>query len=250
MLDTDLNHLPISEVFARTDAAKDKFVATQKEFYLLLAYLDRTRRYKEDEQYKGVSFGVFLDARYNMTLQQYTETRVVLFEYEDQAQRHGTGFVRKTIKKAGRKKAQAVFDDLDKAQSKRKTPLKVADKEKILKEHVVPKPEATKREQPRHDWEFAFKQAHRRAEALQVEVADLKEQKKVMLKENRKLTKAKEALEHQVADLKMAVQEAETMAAMYQEEVEAKERIITSLRIPGTTIPSNGWNPARTGARP
>ena len=239
MLETNLNPLPISEILALGDAAKDKWITAQKDFYLILAYLDRTKRYKEDPQYRDASFDTFLRTRYGMTYTTYSETRVVLFDYPDEAEKHGPGFVRKVIKKAGRAKAKKVFEDIDKAAGSRKRPLKTADKEAVLGRHTLPKPETTKREAPRNDWELAFKQAHRRAEELQAQVRDLEDQKKVMLKENRKLTKSNAKLADKVAALQTELDDAQTMANLLQEEIADKERIIQALRIPGTPYTNN-----------
>jgi hypothetical protein len=237
---TDLNHLTIKDLLAKADSAKDNYVKSQKEFYIILAYLDRTKRYKEDAQYKNASFDSFLRARYNMTSHTYSETRVVLFDYEDDAKKHGAGFVRKAIKKAGRQKAPQVFKEIEKLQAKRKRPVKLSEKEEVLKGFFTPTPQETRREAPRHDWEYAFKQEHRRAENLKATIEDLEDQKKVMMKANSKLTKENTKLKVDMKKMSKDLEDAQTMISILQEELDTKEKVIRSLRVPGNHIAPTG----------
>ena len=206
---TNLDQLNISEILTQADNAKDKFITAQKEFYSILGYLDRTKRYKEDAQYKDANFDTFLRTRYNMTQKTYIETKIVLFDFSEAASSHGVGFVRKVIKQAGRSKAQAVFGEIDTHQQKKKMPLKVQDKERILEKHVLPTPAVSKREQPRHDWEFAFKQENRRAEKLNAELEDLRDQNQKLLARNKELS---------------------DMLTLLQEELEAKDKQVRMMR--------------------
>ena len=216
-METNLNPLNINELLAKADAAKDKFITAQKDFYLILAYLDRTKRYKEDKQYSNASFDTFLRVRYNMTYRTYNETRIALFDHPEAVEKHGVGFVRQALKEVGPVKAKEAFKEIDKMQGKRKKPLKTQDKSEVLKKYAMPKPETTKREAPRHDWEFAFKQEHRRAEAMQADLNEKADQVK-------KLTKA--------------LQDARAEIQMLREDIEAKDKVIRSMAVAGY-VPNN-----------
>ena len=246
MLESTLNPLSIEEVLAKADAAKDKYVTAQKEFYELLMYLDRTKRYKELKAYRKASFDVFLRNRYNMSLKTYQETRVVLFEFEEEAEKHGAGFVRGTIKKVGKVKARDALRDVDKAQADRKKPLKVSEKQKIIEKHTLPKtPTQTKREHPRTDWEFAFKQEHKRAEAIQQERDDLKHQIEVVAKRNNELQSSMGKIQKTLERERALRQEAETMIGILHQQIEAKDAEITTLRRTNSFIPPNGVGQGR-----
>jgi predicted RNase H-like nuclease (RuvC/YqgF family) len=238
MLESILNPLSIEDVMAKADAAKDKYVTAQKEFYELLMYLDQTKRYKELKAYRNASFDVFLRNRYNMTWKTYSETRVVLFEFEEEAEKHGAGFVRSTIKKAGKLKAKEALKEVDEAQTKRKKPLKVSDKQKIVEKYTLPKsPTATKREQPRTDWEFAFKQEHKRAAAMQSERDEFKQQVEMLVKRNTELTSTNQKLQKNLNRERNMRKELESLNYALHEEMEKLKEANESLRRANSFVP-------------
>jgi ribosomal protein S15P/S13E len=230
----DLNPLTINDLLAKADQAKDKFMSSQIEFYRILAYLDRTKRYKEDEQYKTASFAVFISTRYGISYNAYTKNRIALFEYGDEVKEHGLGFVSQAVKELGPIKAKKAFTECKKVQATRKKPLRTSDKSEIIKKFTVPKTaETTKREQPRHDWEYAFKQEHRRAEGLQASLAEKTDQAAMLIKKNKELTQDLAKVHKTLENERNMREEAETMILMLQEELDRKDKVINALRIAG-----------------
>ena len=128
----------ISSVETVIDGFKDKEAKFYRDRILVLYYLQRTSRYKQNKMYKDANFEEYLFDRHGMRIGTFNSHRLAIFNSLKYVEKYGIGIVKKVYNRCGAANAPFVFTAIDKAKVKNRI-----DIEKIIQKHAKPKQKRT-----------------------------------------------------------------------------------------------------------
>jgi hypothetical protein len=164
------------DIFTLEKMVEDRRQASRRsmeEMIEVLHYLKTSNRFKENKLYAHESFFNYIEDRFSISPPMYYEQEKAYLKFPEETVQHGVGFVAKTIRLCGARRAKEVFQEISKAEAK--GPLTREKKKKIMEERRDPKRE----KMPKKDWKSLYErevQAHDRTkEALKEAMATIKE---------------------------------------------------------------------------
>jgi hypothetical protein len=103
----------ISEIEAVAKTASATQESQHKEFIGVLFYLENTKRFRENDQFKKSTFGEYVRAFYGMAIHTYNHYRFAYFRFPVESEKYGVGPVMKTVKNCGSETAPMVFKAIE-----------------------------------------------------------------------------------------------------------------------------------------
>jgi len=182
-------HLTLQELETNARSFLLKSREAQEVFYFHLFLIERARKFRDNPTYKNSGFFVYLLAEFQIREKTYQNARKAFKAFPFDARKHGHGIIASIINKCGDTKVATVLKEINKAQEKRKTPLKFEDKQKIIDKHLKP---------PKKVDKVDYKQ---RCFLLEKENMTLKERERALIKEIQQITDQNSKLKTRVKEL-------------------------------------------------
>lgn len=156
-----------------------KLAASAYRSYIeMLFYMEHTKRYKHSEGFEKATFDDYLRNKFNIAPHQYYAARKIYVQYPDEASWLGVYFLQKVQKDCGVEAIPMVVEEIREKESKRTTPLSVADREKIaMKYKKPPTPaEIARRFKNASYWKAKYLECKRQLDAALQEIDEKDEQ--------------------------------------------------------------------------
>lgn len=106
--------LTIKEVENHVRQSKTASIATRRDFIMLLYYLDRTSRFRENTDYKNASFGEYIYNMYGVRKTTYDKERHAFIAHPDAVKKIGVGVVIKATRECGAIESVKAIDEITK----------------------------------------------------------------------------------------------------------------------------------------
>ncbi|MBE9546923.1 MAG: hypothetical protein IMF10_05450 [Proteobacteria bacterium] len=113
-------------------------IKAQRDMVRALSYLKDTERYKENPLYRKSDFANYLAGQYNMRENTFFESERAFTHYPEETKKYGVGLVAKVYRKCGARNEKKVFQEIEKAQGKLKTPIRQDEIESIIQKYSLP----------------------------------------------------------------------------------------------------------------
>lgn len=111
---TNYDQTKVAELINQAKDSTQKAASHEAKFIDILAYLQRTARYKELLRYKAATFNQFLSDEFMLTFSNYNKRRRAYFNHPIETKKWGIGKIAKIIDTCGPTKVKQVVEDLDK----------------------------------------------------------------------------------------------------------------------------------------
>ena len=128
----------ITAIEKTIDISRNSEAKFQHDRIMVLYYLQRTSRYKENKMYKNSNFGEYLFDRHGMRIGTFNSHRLMIFNNLKHVKKYGIGVVKKIYIRCGAANMPFVLAALDNAKVKTRL-----DIEKIILKHAKPKQKKT-----------------------------------------------------------------------------------------------------------
>lgn len=100
------------EAIAKTASASQE--AQHKEFIGALFYLENTKRFRENANYKAATFADYVSGVYGVSVQNYNRSRLAYFRFPVETEKYGAGIIGKVVSRCGSESVPMVVKALDK----------------------------------------------------------------------------------------------------------------------------------------
>ena len=179
-------------VTSNSEASRD----CMRAMYEVLAYLEDSKRYKENPAYKKATFAEYLEDRFTIRLQTYRDNKDAFIRFPEQTIKLGVGIVAKTRRECGAIGQKKALQEIEKKSASRKTPLKRNEIENIIKQFSK-NPDGNKIQKTITDWRAMY-------EAEKIAHNGTREYLELTLKENERLEEQIKKLKKHIKTIKPA----------------------------------------------
>jgi len=107
---------PIEELEDMATNSAQAWFESRVIFINLMFYFDKTKRFRENKQFKASTFEEYLRMNHGLSPQQYHQERIAYVNYPEETKAYGVGFVNKVRNKCGALDFPKVFKEIKKTE--------------------------------------------------------------------------------------------------------------------------------------